>query len=57
MHACHGHMYRPSPVPLSGTGKKGGREKGGWAKTGGGSKGAPPALAATREYKQFDRNR
>ena len=23
MHACHGHRYRPSPVPLSGTGKKG----------------------------------
>ena len=22
MHACHGHRYRPSPVPLSGTGKK-----------------------------------
>ena len=21
-HACHGHMYRLSPVPLSGTGKK-----------------------------------
>ena len=29
-HACHGHGYRPSPVPLSGTKKKGG---------GGGSKG------------------
>ena len=22
-HACHGHMYRPSLVPLSRTGKKG----------------------------------
>ena len=21
-HACHGHWCRPSPVPLSGTGKK-----------------------------------
>ena len=20
VHACHGHRYRPSPVPLSGTG-------------------------------------
>ena len=25
-HACHGHRYRPSSVPLSGTGKKWGRE-------------------------------
>ena len=25
-HACHGHRYRPPPVPLSRTGKKGGRE-------------------------------
>ena len=25
---CHGHKYRPSPVPLSGTGKKGGGSKG-----------------------------
>ena len=22
VHACHGHRYRPSSVPLSGTGKK-----------------------------------
>ena len=28
VHACHGHRYRPSPVPLSGTGKKGGGSKG-----------------------------
>ena len=21
-HACHGHRYRPLPVPLSGTGQK-----------------------------------
>ena len=35
-HACHGHRYRLSPVPLSGTGKKKrGREKGGAACTGG----------------------
>ena len=27
-HACHGHRCRPSPVPLSGTGKKGGGSKG-----------------------------
>ena len=45
-HTCHGHKYRPLPVPLCGTGKKGG-----------GTKGGPPALAGTREYEQSDRNR
>ena len=44
-HACHGHMYRPSLVPVSGTGKKGG------------SKGGPPALAGTRKYEQSDWNK
>ena len=35
MHACHGHRYRPLPVPLSGRGeKKGGGSKGGIACTG-----------------------
>ena len=36
-HACHGHKYRPSPVPLSGTGKKRGEgvRGGGGACTGG----------------------
>ena len=33
-HACHGHRYRPSPVPLSGTGKIMGG--GGWGGGGGG---------------------
>ena len=42
VHACHGHRYRPSLVPLSGTGKKKGE----------GSKGGLPALVGTREYKQ-----
>ena len=35
------------PVPLSQTGKKGGRE---------GVRGGPPALVGTREYEQSDRN-
>ena len=41
-HACHRLRYRPSPVPLSRTGKN----------NGGGSKGGQSALAGTREYKQ-----
>ena len=45
-HACHGHRYRPSLVPLSVPKKKGGV----------GTKGGPPALAGTREYEQSDRN-
>ena len=45
--ACHGHRYGPSPVPLSGTGKK----------KGGGSKGGPLALVGTREYEQSNWNR
>ena len=28
VHACHGYGYRPLPVPLSGTGKKGEGSKG-----------------------------
>ena len=40
-HACHGHRYRPSPVPLFGTRRK---------------KGGPPALEGTREYEQSNRN-
>ena len=40
------HRYRPSPVPLSGTGKKKGQ----------GVRGGLPALAGTREYKQSDWN-
>ena len=43
VHACHGHRYRPSQVPLSRTEQK---------KEGGGSNGGPPALAGTREYEQ-----
>ena len=39
-HACHGHRYRPLPVPLSKTEKN-------KIKKGGGSKGEPPALAGT----------
>ena len=46
-HAYQGHRCRPSPAPLSGTGKK----KGG----GGRNEGGPPALAGTREYQQSDR--
>ena len=38
VHACHGHRYWPSRVPLSGQKQK-------W----GGSKGGPPVLAGTRE--------
>ena len=37
-HACHGHRYRPSPIPLSGTEKKGE-----------GVMGGPSALAGTRD--------
>ena len=48
-HACLGHRYWPSRVPLSGTGKKGEGVRGGG--------GGPPALAGTREYEQSDRNR
>ena len=39
---------RPSPVPLSGSGKK----MGGGVKREGVMGGGPPALAGTREYKQ-----
>ena len=42
-HACHGHRYRPSPNPLSGTGKEMAEGVRGTAYTGG--------------YKQSDRNR
>ena len=47
-HACHGHMYRFSPVSLPETGTK---------SVGVGGGGRPPALAGTREYEQSDRNR
>ena len=33
VHTCHGHMYHPLPVPLSGTGKQ---KLGGGSKRGGG---------------------
>ena len=45
VHACHGHRYQPSVVPLSRTGKK--KVGGG---VGEGVSGGPPALACTRQY-------
>ena len=46
MHACHGHRYRPSPVPL----RQEKEEENGWGGGGG------PALVGTREYKPSDRS-
>ena len=43
-HACHGHRYRPTPAPLSGTGK----EK---------REGRVAGTACTGGYKQADRSR
>ena len=47
-HACHGHRYRPSSIPWSGTGKKRGKGGGGTACTGGykGIRAVRPELVA-----------
>ena len=42
--SCLGHRLQPSPVPLFGTGKKGGK----------GMRRGLPALAGAREYQQSD---